>query len=119
MGKNSLVWVVSSALLRRQYQEGPFWSLVKLATGRVLLGALPLIPKDLSHYGQRQAALVFGILDNRARTTVQDAAHEVKSTAHIQIADIDVPMLVGSKWLRETTSILGSFSLKWVCSDGS
>jgi len=28
--------MVSSALLRRQYQEGPFWSLVKLATGRVL-----------------------------------------------------------------------------------
>jgi hypothetical protein len=34
--------------------------------------------------------------DNRAGTTVQDAAHEVKSTTYIQIADIDVPMLVGS-----------------------
>jgi hypothetical protein len=35
-------------------------------------------------------------MDNRAGTAVQDAAHEVKSTAYIQIADIDVPMLVGS-----------------------
>lgn len=30
--------MVSSAMLKHQYQEGPFWSLVKLATGRVLLG---------------------------------------------------------------------------------
>ena len=52
-------------------------------------------------------------MDNHAGTAVQDAAHEVKSTAYIQIADIDVPMLVGSNRLRETSSLLRSFSLKW------
>jgi hypothetical protein len=42
-------------------------------------------------------------MNNRAGTTVQDAAHEIKSTTYIQIADIDVPMLVGSKRLSETS----------------
>lgn len=57
-------------------------------------------------------------MDNRAGTAVQDAAHEVKSTAYIQIADIDVPMLVGSNRLRETSSLLRSFSLKWTQNTG-
>ena len=48
--------MVGSALLRRQYQEGPFWSLVKLAIGLDLMGALSPNTRDLSHYGQRQVA---------------------------------------------------------------
>jgi hypothetical protein len=48
--------MVGSGLLRRQYQEGPFWSLVKLAIGLVLMGALPPNTRDLSHYDQRQVA---------------------------------------------------------------
>jgi hypothetical protein len=52
-------------------------------------------------------------MNNRAGTTVQNAANEVKSTAYIQITDIDVPMLVGSKRLSETSSLTRWFSLKW------
>ena len=48
--------MVGSALLRRQYQEGPFWSLVKLAIGLDLMGALSPNTRDLSHYGHRQVA---------------------------------------------------------------
>lgn len=57
-------------------------------------------------------------MNNRARTTVQDAAHEVKSTAYVKITDIDVPMLVGSKRLSETRSLTRSFSLKWTQNTG-
>jgi hypothetical protein len=53
-------------------------------------------------------------MNDGSTAAVQDAAHEVKRTANVQITDIDMPVLVWRKGLYETGAFLRGFPVETV-----
>ena len=53
-------------------------------------------------------------VNDRTTAAIQDAAHEVKRPADIQITDVDVPVFMGLDWLLKAGSFLGGLAVESV-----
>jgi len=46
-------------------------------------------------------------MDNKSAAAIKDAAQVIKRSADIHVSQVNVPMLVGLKWLHKTGSFGG------------
>src|SRR5437588_7786842 len=50
-------------------------------------------------------------MNDRTAVAIQNAAQVIERTAHVDVGNIDVPMLVGMRWLLETSTLARRLTL--------